>query len=123
MQKIFKKIIDGNTDEGRHYPIQPESIDTQKTFAGAFGHIDTAISARIAVELAQKNGGWMPFSKDNINEYCGELYKFNRLSTHDDPMDSRNFIVMGEDGLYRYTHEFICVCYINSPFFGEEVSQ
>ena len=108
-------IIDSETEKGKEYPIQPKHIDTQSRFWEGFIDYNTFLSARRIVKLCQENGGWFPFTKKQIDEYSQSNFNFNRLCDSVDHGDERNFVVRGEDGRYRLTHEFILFCFRAAP--------
>ena len=97
---------------GAYHPVRPEHINTKAHFWDAFGHAETEISANWIVRLAQKLGGWKPFSAEQIealyNESRLHRFTFNRLL--DDGV-----VVCGDDQLYRVTHKFICQCFGSAP--------
>jgi hypothetical protein len=104
-------IVDEST--AIYYPIRPEHINTGQHFWNAFGNNETEISAGWIVRLIQRlGGGWRPFGKEQIEQYYNEKghqgFWFNELL-------SQEMVVVGSDGLYRVTHEFICKCFCSSP--------
>jgi hypothetical protein len=104
---------DGKT--GRH-PVRPDHISLEKHFWDAFGNNETEVSAWWIVLLCQQLGGWVAFTYEQIEElYNSKGYLnfcFNRLL--DGP---HGFVILGADGKYRVTHEFICRCFAASPAF------
>ncbi len=108
-------IIDEEASEKRH-PIRPEYINTSQRFWDAFGNVETEASAQWIVKLCQQSKSWKPFTAEEIEQ----LYRtskrvnfvFNRL-VHGE----HGFVVLGGDGKYRVTHEFICRCFSSSPDF------
>ena len=117
---MLKKIITNETitEAGKEYLIQPHHINAQGCFRDAFGDGETENSARSIVGLCQKNGGWFPFTKKEINQDDSCFFKFNGLSKCKNPMDQRNYVILGEDGKYRVTHEFIASCFKSSGILG-----
>ncbi len=113
-EKMVKKIIDGETEKGRNYPVQPRHISCLHHFFDAFGNVETDISARHIVGLCKKRGGWFPFTKEEIEGYSRQSDCFNLLTSHN-PNDKNSYIILGHDGRYRVTHEFIAVCFKSSP--------
>ena len=95
------------------YPIQPSDINTDQHFFDAFGNTETEISARFLVRMAQQHGCWFDFTKAEIDEFSGEDFWFNRLTSrqhyHNPP------IKQNEDGTYSFTHLFIAKCFLSSP--------
>ena len=61
------------------YPIRPQHINTESHFWDAFGHNETEVSALYVVRLCQAKGGWMPFTKAELDEVAREDFHFNRL--------------------------------------------
>lgn len=111
--------------------VQPSDIDTSKAFFDSFDHMETEISASWVVRLCQELGGWHPFTAEQIQEFytrpgrrpVGESFRFNRLV---DPgptfsaatgrsMVGGGWIVVGEDGKYRVTDDFVLRCYRSAP--------
>ena len=94
------------------YPIQPEHINTGKHFFAALDNAETETSANYIVGMCQRNGGWVPFTGEEIESFYNEAgnkeFTFNRLL-------SEGFVVRGDDNKYRVTHEFIVACFASSP--------
>jgi len=93
--------------------IKPNDIDTSKHFFGAFGNMETEISANYIVRFCQERGNWEPFSYDELNGFCQRVghkgdFWFNRLGKD-------GFVEKVTDGLYHITHRFVCRCYEASP--------
>lgn len=112
---MAKKIIDGENEVGKGYVVQPGHINTKEHFWDAFGNSETEISARLIVSLCQKKGGWIPFTQEEIDKHTNQNFYFNRLCDSWEPKDDRNYVILGEDGKYRVTHEFIAACFKSSP--------
>lgn len=97
---------------GAYYPVRPEHINASVHFWNAFGNSETEISANWIVRFAQKLGGWKPFSAEQIETFYNESghrgFSFNRLL---DGSVVRKF----DDGMYRVTHDFICLCFGSAP--------
>jgi hypothetical protein len=110
---MAKKIIDSENGEG--YNIQPGHINTGEHFCDAFGNCETEVSARLIVSLCQAKGGWIPFTKEEIDKHTNQGFHFNRLCDCREPKNNRNYVILGEDGKYRVTHEFIATCFKSSP--------
>jgi hypothetical protein len=98
--------------EGDSYPIPPRYVDERKHFFDAFKSMEKEVSARYIVRLCQRFGEWNPFTRADIEAFYNEAgYKdfwFNGL-------DTEGFVVLGEDGNYRVTHEFVVACFKASP--------
>lgn len=95
-----------------NYPIKPSDIKTDNHFWGAFGNSETEVSARYLVSMAQKNGDWRNFTKDEIDKFSKQDFWFNKLlddGTNNPP------IKKNEDGSYSFTHKFITRCFLSSP--------
>ncbi len=112
-KKMGKRLV---TDEHKSYPIQPILINTNQHFFDAFGNMETEISARWVVRFCQEKGGWFPFTYDELDAFyrgkgLQDGFTFNRLHYG----QSGDFIVKGEDGRFRVTHEFITLCFSSSP--------
>ncbi len=111
---MAKGIIDGEKEEDRGYPIQPLHIDCKQHFSDAFSTMATEISARYIVGLCQKNGSWHPFTQEEIDKYSKKNFNFYELILLD-PYDENNYVILGQDGRYRVTREFIINCFKSSP--------
>jgi hypothetical protein len=111
---MAKKVIDGTIDSGQGYPIQPGHINTDRHFYDGFGEHNTEISANLIVRLCKKNGGWMPFTKKQLDEFTNQDFWFNKL-VKNGPKDESNFIILGDDDKYRVTSEFVAACFKASP--------
>lgn len=107
---MLTRIIDGTTEAGKQYPVQPNHIYTGDHFWEAFGNSETEISARYIVRLCQKVNGWLPFTQEEINAFSKHDFHFNHLHTNE-----RNSVVKLVDGQYYVTHEFITACFKSSP--------
>jgi len=63
--------------------IKPNNINRKQHFFGAFGHNETEVSASWIVKLCQKNGGWKPFTSEEIESLYNEVgyknFTFNNL--------------------------------------------
>jgi len=94
------------------YPIQPRDIDWEKDFLSIFSPTPTANAARTLGKLALEKGGWDPFTREEIRKFSGSLL-FCGLSGGD-TSSAEKLIVLGKDGKYRYTEEFIRLCHLAS---------
>ncbi len=109
-----KRIVDESKAEEEGYPIAPGHIGIDEHFFEAFGNTQTEVSARWIVRLCQDRGGWLPFTKEEIDAFGKHKFCFNRLNSgRVDCAD--DFVVLCADGLYRVTHEFIATCFLWSP--------
>ena len=110
---MAKRVLDEESNRKEH-PIRPRHIDVDNHFWDAFGHSETEVSARWIVKLCQKRAGWLPFWPRQIEDIYRDAgfqnFRFNRLLDED-----RGFVVLGTDGKYRVTHQFICRCFASSP--------
>jgi len=106
------RIID---DSIKDYPIQPKHISTKSHFWEAFGNMESEVSAWLIVALCQRAGGWVPFTKKEIDVYGKQNFFFNGLCDNRNPQAGNNFVILGEDGRYRVTQEFIAICFKSSP--------
>lgn len=95
-----------------NFLIKPQDIDTSDRFWDTFGKVETEISARYLVKLAQKKGGWDPFTKEEINAFSGEDFWFNGLVSSADPEHS---LIQEREGRYHFTHNFIVQCFLKRP--------
>jgi len=95
-----------------NYPILPEHIKTDDHFWDAFGNNETEVSAYYLVRLAQKNGDWRNFTKEEIDAFSENNYYFNQLTddgSHNPPIKTN------DDGSYSFTHKFVAKCFLSSP--------
>jgi hypothetical protein len=104
----MKNIIDG---ESVKCPIQPADIDIGRHFHDAFGHSETEVSAGYLVRLAQVKGGWVPFTKEEIEAFYQKSghhdFWFNRLIT--------DGWIVERDGKHFFTVQFVARVYLSSP--------
>lgn len=113
-------------------PITPNHINTKNHFWDSFGHNETEISANWIVRFCQERGeGWQPFSREDIDEfyqrkYPGKRFGFNRLLGGSyKHMTAQSFpygetrqtdaYILGQDGKYIITFDFVVKCYASSP--------
>ncbi|MFA6594185.1 MAG: hypothetical protein WCT16_02905 [Candidatus Buchananbacteria bacterium] len=99
-----------NDRQDSAYPIRPSDINATRHLFDAFGHYETEISAVLLVGLAQENGDWRDFTKAEIDEFSGQDFYFNRLTSSGKPPIKKN-----GDGTFSFTHEFIARCFQVSP--------
>lgn len=90
------------------YAIKPGHLNTKKQFWKAFDTVGSNTSARILVELAQKNRSWKSFTRKEINDFIEGSFAFNGL-------DTSGYIKEGPDKVYSFTHKFIVTCFKDSP--------
>lgn len=110
-----KTMVDGKMVEWKDYPIQPKHINIEKHFWDAFGNSESETAALLIVRLCQQSGGWMPFTKEEIDAHANHNFHFNRLNDFCHPESDTNFVILGVDNKYRVTHEFIAKCFVASP--------
>ena len=68
--------------------IQPEYLQTEKSYFDTFGHYETEVSGRLIVRyLACRSDGWAPFTRQELDEFYPEQngFHFNRLTTGNHP--------------------------------------
>lgn len=90
-----------------NYPITPAMIDTTTRFWSTFGNLETEISARYLVQLAQAKGDWSDFTRAEIDAFAKENFHFNRLD--------ENFITRRGENTFGFTHKFIATCFLSRP--------
>ena len=115
--------------------VQPKDINASQHLWDAFDHMETEVSAGYIVRLCQEGGEWVPFTREEIEEFYGRSghhgFCFNRLvepemvptslarafaGYHDAPVPKGGgWVVLGGDGKYRVTEEFIQRCFKSSP--------
>ncbi len=87
--------------------ISPDDVNIKKHFLDAFGHYETEMSAYWVVKLAQRKGGWNPFTQEEMDAIYGEAgfvnFNFNRL------ISNKLIIQSGDDEnpTYHITGEFV----------------
>lgn len=119
----LKRVVDETTE----FLIQPHHIDASRHLANAFDHMETEVSALYIVRMCQERGYWFAFTEDEIEEFYQRLglkdgFIFNRLVNPGKTFSitigtyetGGGWIVLGEDGKYRVTMEFIVNCYKSS---------
>jgi hypothetical protein len=129
---MFKAETQGEIigDNG-YYPVRPEDMDISTHLWDAFDNAETEISAKWLIRLAQQNGSWKPFTRDEIEEFYRSKsvyrgFSFNRLI---DPqpafyilrgsvLEGGGFIVEKEDKLH-FTSEFVNKAFISGVRSGE----
>lgn len=94
------------------YPIEPQHIDTSRPFSGVFESTPKDIAAHYIVRLCQRLGVWGPFSLTQIQDLYAESKHGNDFSFCG---LMGTLIVLGDDGFYRITHEFVTACFRSSP--------
>ena len=115
-------------DETTRVKITPSDIDASKHLFDAFDNYETEVSARYIVRMCQEQERWFAFTQEEIEEFYTRNSKsvnfsFNRLV---DPgrayrirtgmyLTGGGWVILGEDGKYRVTEEFIDNCYRSSP--------
>jgi hypothetical protein len=100
---FFMKTIDGKETSGRNFKIRPNDIFIGKHLYGSFSKYETEASARIIIKFCQQRNEWLPFTKTEIDKFSETDFYFNGLL-------ERLVIVLGKDGLYRVTDDFIEAC-------------
>ncbi|MBP9822120.1 MAG: hypothetical protein KBC81_01590 [Candidatus Pacebacteria bacterium] len=109
--------------EGNPHKIQPSDVDTAEHFWGAFDHNETEISAKWIVRLCRSRGGWLPFTREEIEAFYSasgrfKNFCFNRLINPGTAFSIRTgpylagggWIVRDGDGLHHVTHDFVDRC-------------
>ncbi len=89
------------------HPIQPEMIRVDEHFWNTFDNTEAEITAYWLVRFAQSVKCWSSFNQERIDKFYKHSFQFNGLI-------GRGYIIEKEDG-YRFTHEFICQCFLNNP--------
>ena len=91
---------------------QPRDINAGRHFWNSFDNREREISAGWIVELCQRNGSWRPFTLDELQAFYSKTHNENFWFNG---LDHLGYVVLGEDGLYRVTAEFVRRCYKSSP--------
>ncbi len=117
------------------FEIQPKDINAKGHFWDAFDNVETEVSARYIVRLCQEKGGWSPFTREEIEKFYQRSgyvnFCFNRLVDPEmvplslvrafagcrEPLVPMGggWVILGEDGKYRVTEDFIRRCHKSSP--------
>lgn len=105
-----KLVIVSDDNGGKLYPIQPQHIDASGYVLKITGRTDDDVSAKFIVGLCQKNGGWKPFTREEVYKFSNQAFWLNGLLGR-----KNRFVVLEADGFYRVTHEFISRCFEVSP--------
>ena len=98
----------------KKYPIQPQNI-SGKYFPEAFCNVATEMAAVCLILFCQEKNSWAPFKKKEINSFCMHEFYFYGLCPENDEANEDNLIILGENGLYHFTHEFVARCFAASP--------
>lgn len=116
--KMAKKVVDESiiTTRANKHPIRPEYIGVNDHFWNAFDNSEAEVSALWIVRLCQWAGTWFPFTDEMMEDFYRKNSKFSDFSFN--RLDTNGFVVLGADGKYRVTHEFICLCFKSSPNIG-----
>ncbi len=116
------KIIDESFTES--IP-QPGHIDVNDHFWDAFDNMETEISARYLVRLAQQEGSWRPFTREEVEKLYQDEghqhFSFNRLihpqfvrDLTREHWEGGGWIVEQDDRLF-FTTDFIERVFKSSP--------
>ena len=116
--------------EGNSYPIQPKDIDVSGRLCllSTFGHRETELAAIFIINVCQQKGEWAALTHEELDEayvqtkegqwriefdlgyqWAVEKYGLNHLFGFYDLVP--NLVVLGDDGKYRVTEEFIRRCH------------
>ena len=95
--------------EVRRTKVKPSDINTNVDHMwDTFGRMETEVSAKWLVKLAQQNGDWRDFSRTDIVRFSKQDFSFNGLVR-------RGFIRDNGDGTYSFSDQFIEKCYQKFP--------
>lgn len=90
--------------------IRPEEVTAVRLW-NAFDNMETEFSARWIVLLCEEMGGWLPFTREQIEalyrRHGHRGFSFNRLDGNTD------WLVKDGD-TYQVTDEFVGRCYMSS---------
>lgn len=115
----------------RSFKPAPADIDTEAGhFWNAFGHHETEVSAKWLCRLAQIKGGWLPFTRDEIEKLYLYSFTFNRLiepgTGYGRPGEkylTGGGWIVEMDGLLHFTEEFVTRCFLSSNNKSEELRE
>lgn len=95
----------------KNLKIKPLDINADVHFWGAFGHLETEVSAHHIVKFCQKKGNWESFTYKEINDYYEswghKYFTFNNL------LDEK--FIIEKNNKYFITEEFVTRCHKSSP--------
>ncbi|MEX2008467.1 MAG: hypothetical protein WD850_03190 [Candidatus Spechtbacterales bacterium] len=101
------------------YPIQPSDISTELDFMDTLGRAELESSGFWVVRLAQRRGGWSPFTRDELwglHAKENPSQRHPRLQERDlDELLGNRTLFAEMDGQYYVTHEFVSSCFRGSP--------
>lgn len=105
------------------YPLQPQHISIDTGFWwGAFGNIETEISAQWIIRFLQQRGeGWKPFRHSDLEAFYTpqDGFLYNNLITEGFVQPERNAEgtpLVSPQCLMSVTHKFIVRCFLVAPF-------
>lgn len=123
----------GQVVEGVGYNVQPKDIDISGRFPllSTFGHRETELAAIFIISFCQQKGGWVAFTYRELDEayaqtqegkwkmkfdmgYRLAVEKYGLYHLFDFYDLVPNLVVLGDDGKYRVTEEFIRRCHKTS---------
>ena len=99
------------TDRHVGYPITPNHIDPQQPYFRPLSWDETCDAVTI-VQFCQTRGGWCPFTKKEIADYC---VKTGLPVPMLDDFVKNDCLFLGRDRRYRLAHEFIVQCFLIAP--------
>lgn len=131
MSKEPKVVTEGPV---RHYhPIRPKdfSLDSFGALASTFGKSEVEKTARNIICFCQRRGGWYPFTVEELIDFYKEVGEDPRFiffgllgawedegmfAQHTNPWrEPPSYLVIGADGMYRVTEQFIQQCASGKP--------
>lgn len=107
--------------DGNAFAIQPSDIvipdgsSSYDPFLGIFGKAEVEATAKYAIFLAQRRGGWLPLEQIDVETLCLEL----EAPSHE--VSWVNYLLKGSgwferiNGEYYFTDIFVLRCYRASP--------
>lgn len=117
-----------------NYKVKPSDIEVKEHLWNAFDHNETEISAYWLIKLAQRNGDWRPFTREDVEAVYSEKFKdgytFNLLVERgvgygrpgERYLWGGGWIVLSE-GRYYFTEEFIERCYLSTTGDRKEIER
>ncbi len=109
------------------FGIRPADIDTSRHFFGAYGNMETEVSAGWIVRMCQQRGSWESFTSREIEDFYRaggqrDGFTFNQLvGPQTGFFIAEGYVPVGggwiveRDGQYHLTTAFVQAAYRSSP--------
>lgn len=110
VESAAPQVIDGETEEGKSYYIQPKDINTTEHFQELFGLCEREVTARAIIEFCQHRGEWASLDETDIRMLKRQTGIYFDIKTLFRADGVNNLLVFGQDRRYRLTQKLIDVC-------------